>query len=89
MEGGTSGRGESLATISSISNFLFPRAESSTSRWLSGVLESLGRPFEGTWAPFAFRREMPCEGLEEATFAGDRPGVAQWLQAAATFSLFS
>jgi len=31
-EAGTSGRGESVATISSISGFLSPRAESSTSR---------------------------------------------------------
>src|SRR5881409_4524956 len=36
-EAGTSGRGESLATISSISGFLLPRAEWSTSRWLLGV----------------------------------------------------
>src|SRR2546428_1662285 len=36
-DGGTSGRGESLATISSTSGFLFPRADSSTSRWLLAV----------------------------------------------------
>src|SRR5439155_5542054 len=36
-DGGTSGRGESRATISSSSGFLFLRADSSTSRWLAGV----------------------------------------------------
>src|SRR5216683_329997 len=34
-DGGTSGRGESRATISSTSGFLFPRADSSTPRWLA------------------------------------------------------
>src|SRR5712691_2286319 len=36
-DGGTSGRGESLATISSTSGFFFPRPDSSTSWWLAGV----------------------------------------------------
>src|SRR2546426_11398553 len=36
-DGDTSGRGESRATISSTSGFLFLRADSSTPRWFAGV----------------------------------------------------